>query len=209
MYPERSTRLVSKMLDNYYEDVEKPIIFDRAKDWGHPTKVNMLKASFKHAPKIIFTTRPVDQALASFIAINKDGALKLMKSSGFKMDESLDISDNICDFLMGPDRAMTRSLETLKSMDSAANAGIFHVVKYEDLLNSPEETMRKIYDFLGIENFNHDFNNIERIETYNESKVDLPEDLHKVRPVLGKGDIKVEDYLTPRSIEKYKDVRYF
>jgi hypothetical protein len=209
MYPERSTRLISKMIDNYYEDVEEPIIFDRSKLWGNPANLKMLKSSLGFNPKIIFTTRPVIEGLASFIAVNKSGALKAMNQFGFKKDESLDISDNICDFLMSSGREFPRALESLNCIDDSSNNGIFHVVKYEDLLSNPEETMKKIYEFLEIDVFNHDFNNIKRIETYNEDKAGLPEDLHKVRQVLGKSDIKVEDYLTPRSIEKYKDVRYF
>ena len=69
--------------------------------------------------------------------------------------------------------------------------------------------MNAIYDFLEIESFQHNFKNIRKIEEYNEAAVELPKDLHKVRRVLGRSDITVEDYLTPRSIEKYKDARYF
>ena len=86
---------------------------------------------------------------------------------------------------------------------------MIHVVKYEDLLNTPQETMDKIYDFLEIESFQHNFKNIRKIEEYDETAAKLPKDLHKVRRVLGKSDVRVEDYLTPRCIEKYKDLRYF
>jgi len=209
MYPERSDKLISKMIENYYEDVDKPFVFDRSKEWGTPVNLNILKSYLGLTPKIIFTTRPIIEVLASYIAINKDRFIKSMNHNGFKKDESLDINDNICDFLMSPGRPLSRALESLKSIDDPKNVGVFHIVKYEDLLTNPDETMSKVYEFLGIDVFTHNFNDIQRIEFYNESNADLPEDLHKVRPVLGKGDIRVEDYLSPRSIEKYKDFRYF
>ena len=208
-YPERSDKVISKMIENYYEDVDKPFILDRSKEWGTPVNLNILKSYLGFTPKIIFTTRPVIEVLASYIAINKDRFIKSMHHTGFKKDESLDINDNICDFLMSPGRPLSRALESLKSIDDPKNAGVFHIVKYENLLANPEETMSKVYKFLEIDVFTHNFNDIQRIESYNESNADLPEDLHKVRPVLGKGNIKVEDYLSPRSIEKYKDFRYF
>ncbi len=209
MYPERSTRLLSRMLENYYEDVEKPIIFDRDKNWAHPANVKMMKECLDFKPKIVFTTRPIIEVLASFIAIDISTVIKWMNKSSYKPDTSLSLNDNLCDYLMLGDSQLSRTLLALQSVDNPENAGMIHVVKYEDILNTPQETMDKVYNFLEIEKFKHNFTNIYRIEEYNEAAVRLPKDMHKVRRVLGKSDVRVEDYLTPRSIEKYKDVRYF
>jgi sulfotransferase len=209
MYPERSTRLLSRMLENYYEDVEKPIVFDRDKNWAHPGNIQMMKECLNFKPKIVFTTRPIIEILASFIAIDINTIIGWMHGSGFKIDEKLTLNDNLCDFLMSETEQLPRVLNALSSIDNPENTGMIHVVKYEDLLNTPQETMNGIYDFLEIESFKHNFTNIRKIEEYNESAVGLPKDLHKVRRVLGKSDVRVEDYLTPRSIEKYKDVRYY
>jgi len=38
-----------------------------------------------------------------------------------------------------------------------------HFVKYEDLCLYPDEELRKIYEYLGVEPFKHDFDNIEQI----------------------------------------------
>lgn len=209
MFPKRSTRLLSKMLENYYEDVEKPIVFDRDKNWAHPANIQMIKDCLDFKPKIVFTTRPIIEILASFIAIDRDTVIGWMNNAGFRIDDSLTLNDNLCDYLVSDIYDLSRILKALECIDNPNNAGMIHVVKYEDLLNTPQETMNSIYDFLEIESFQHNFKNIRKIEEYNESAAGLPKDLHKVRRILGKSDVKVEDYLTPRSIEKYKDVRYF
>jgi hypothetical protein len=119
------------------------------------------------------------------------------------------MNENICDYLMSDFSNFFSLLQFLKSVDDPENDKIIHIVKYEDLLSSPQETMNDIYSFLEIEKFRHSFKNIRKIETYNEGAAGLPKDLHKIRKTLGRSDIKVEDYLTPYSIEKYKDARYF
>lgn len=197
------------MLDNYYEDVEKPIVFDRDKNWAHPANTQMMKECLDFKPKIIFTTRPIIEILASFIAIDKDTLVGWMNNSGYRYNDKLTLNDNLCDYLMSENGEVRRILRSLDSIDNPDDAGMIYVVKYEDLLDAPQETMNGIYDFLEIEQFKHNFTNIRKIEEYNEAAAGLPKDLHKIRRVLGKSDVKVEEYLTPYAIEKYKDVRYY
>jgi hypothetical protein len=208
-YPERANNLISKMLENYYSDVDKKIIFDRDKNWAHPANINVLKTYLNYKPKIVFTTRPIIEVLASYIAIAKNILMDSMNSSGYIFNPKLEINENICDYMMSDSSDFFNLLSFLKSVDDPENDKVIHIVKYEDLLSSPQETMNDIYSFLEIEKFRHSFKNIRKIETYNEGAAGLPKDLHKIRKTLGRSDIKVEDYLTPYSIEKYKDARYF
>lgn len=209
MYPERSIRLLSRMLENYYEDVDKPIIFDRDKNWAHPLNIKMLKECINFEPKIVFTTRPIIEILASFIALDSKLLIESMINRGFQINNNLPINDNLCDFLMVDYGPLSDKLQMLESIDNPDYCKMIHMVKYEDLLNSPQQTMDKIYDFIEIESFNHNFKNIRMIEKYNEAAAGLPKNIHKIRKSLGRSEVRVEDYLTPRSIEKYKDVRYF
>jgi sulfotransferase len=208
-YTNRSDNVVSSIIKNYYEDVEKPIIFDRDKNWAHPANINMLKTYLHDKPKIVFTTRPIIEVLASYIAIGKNFLMDTMNSSGYIYNPKLQTNENLCDYLMSDSSNLFNLLHFLKSVDNPENDKVIHIVKYEDLLSSPQETMNDIYGFLEMEEFKHNFKNIKKIETYNEGAAGLPKDLHKIRKTLGRSDIKVEDYLTPYSIEKYKDARYF
>ena len=208
-HPDRTVNMISRILDNYYYDVKKPVVLDRDKNWAHPANVDMMKRYFDFKPKIVFTTRPIIEVMASFIAIDISMAIRWMNKSSFQPDTSLPLNDNLCDYLVSSDSQLTRVMLAFDSIHDPDNAGMIHVVKYEDLLNTPQETMDKIYDFLEIKSFQHNFKNIRKIEEYNEDAARLPKDLHKVRRVLGRSDVRVEDYLTPRSIEKYKDLRYF
>lgn len=199
----RKTQLISKMMESYYSDVEKPIIIDRDKNWGHPGNVNMLKTHVNKNPKIIYTTRPIAEVIASYIAINTKGILNEMQYFGWPTSNNKSINDNMCDFLMRPDGQFMRSVTAADSINDPENAGMFHIVRYRDLLDSPQKTMDGIYDFLGISSFEHNFYNIQKLETYDDTKAGLPKDLHKVRKTLSKGDVIVDEYVSKSIQEKY------
>lgn len=207
---QRSINMVSKMTERYYEDIDKPIVFDRSKAWANPANINMIKTYVSKKSKIIFTTRPILQCVASLIAIDKETMIMNMLNSNFVLNPKLKENENLADFLFS-DYSNPELIRKyfIDSIDNPDNAGMIHVVKYEDLLSTPQETMDNIYNFLELESFKHNFKNIRKLEEYDDAAAGLAKDLHKVRRVLGKGDVRIEEYLTPYTIEKYKDLRYF
>lgn len=207
---ERSKRVISSMPDLYYQDVDKEVIFDRTKGWANPANINMLKDYVSKNPKIVFTTRPVIEMMTSFVAIAKDALVLEMNNSHFVQNIEISVNDNLADFLFSQYSNFGSNLKwALESIDNPENEGIIHTVKYEDLLSSPQQTMNSIYDFLDMDRFDHDFENIIKIENYREDVVGLPEDLHRVRPMLSKSDIKPEEYFSVDTIAKYANSRYF
>lgn len=54
-------------------------------------------------------------------------------------------------------------------------------VKAEDLTTTPEDIVRGIYEYLEIQNFSHDFNNIEQTIKEDDSVYGLTLDLHSIR----------------------------
>lgn len=205
----RATNVISNILDNYYYDVNKPIIIDREKNWATPANIDILKTYIDKNPKIIFTTRPIVEILASFIAIDKENIISRMILLGWQFDEKVPMNDAICDFLMHEDGELRRTMLAIESIRNPDSTDNIHVVKYDDLINSPQKTMDDIYKFLEIPSFVHDFENIEKIEKYDYQNAGFPKDLHEVRKILKRSDVVVEDYLSKESIEKYSGFKYF
>lgn len=207
---QRSINMISKMTETYYSDIDNPIVFDRNKSWTNSANIEMIKTYITEKPKIIFTTRPILECIASFIAIDKNLLVREINNSNFMQDPKLKENENIANYLVSEysNFGLTR-VWAMQSLDNPDNEGMIHVVKYEDLLSTPQETMDNIYNFLELESFKHNFKNIRKLEEYDDAAAGFAKDLHKVRRVLGKGDVKIEEYLTPYTIEKYKDIRYF
>jgi sulfotransferase len=208
-YPNRASNMISKIIKNYYEDVEKPIIFDRDKNWANPFLVNMMEEYLDFKPKILFTTRPILEVLASVIAIFKNDIFRLMNNSDYIQNNKLTENENVCDFLMSEHGMIGKSLPAFYSIDNLNSNNTIHVVKYEDLISYPQKTMESIYNFLEIDVFNHNFTNIKKIDQEYDFRVGNPKNLHKIRRVIGRSEMIVQEYVNPKSIEKYKDCRYF
>lgn len=209
-YDHRSINMISNMIQNYYYDVPQKIVIDTGKSWLNTANLQMIKQYISNEPKILFTTRPLLEIITSYIAIDKNNLLLHMNNSDFIQDRKKSQNDNLAEFLMSEHSSLGLFIKfSFQSIDDLKNKNFIHIIKYEDLINSPKNTMSNIYNFLEIDNFDHDFNQIKNPYKYHEEKAYLPHNLHEVRPVLKKSGLKVENYLSSEIIEKYKDARYF
>jgi hypothetical protein len=77
------------------------------------------------------------------------------------------------------------------------------------LVDNPKEVMDGIYDFIGVEQFDHDFSNLQKIEMDNDTAISHPPDFHAVRKQLGKTSPKVEDVLSDYVLTKYSSVNFW
>jgi sulfotransferase len=57
-------------------------------------------------------------------------------------------------------------------------------VKYEDLCLHPEMEMKRVYNYLELPYFEHDFDNIEQTIKEDDTIYGLTSDLHTIRPKL-------------------------
>jgi sulfotransferase len=178
----RTESVFRSIFDNYYSDIEKPIVFDRAKQWGDDWSMAFIREYLSKNPKIIFTTRDIDEILASFLSVN-NGYLNPKNVNS--LDEE-NIKNIICDNLMQDDQEIMQSLSALKNLMLKENRHCLHIVEYNDLVFDPESVMAGIYKFLELEPHNHDFNNIVKIEVDNDSALGLPHTMHDVEKSIRK-----------------------
>lgn len=203
----RST--IEKYWNMYYEPIDKPFIFDREKGWCTPESISLIKQYITPKPKIVMTVRSIPEILSSLLrAITENvNILGEMQNYGWIYKNFLSMEDNICEYLIC-NHSMLNIIYTgfLNSYNDPENAGVFHLVEYDDLINSPQETMNKIYDFLEIKRFDHDFNNIEKVEVDNDFGANLPPDMHTIRRSLEKISPKIDNVLSPYIINKYSNL---
>jgi sulfotransferase len=201
--------MISNMIKNYYEDINSPIILDRAKSWASPDNIKMIKKYVTDFPKIIFTVRPIDHVICSLIKTQKKDYLKDMRSVRYPINNKISTNDNIAEYIFSTEGPYFISYYGYESINSPDNQGMIHVVRYEDLCFNPEETMNGIYDFLEIDRYSHNFDNIFRTEEELDIAAGLPEDLHVIRKELSASTTKPEDYLSKNMIAKCKEMDLF
>jgi hypothetical protein len=209
-YPNKNNMLnmISKMPDAYYQDINKPVIIDRNKTWANPANISMIKTYITPTPKIIFTIRPLRECIASAINIMRNRLFLEMNYNKYPYNINISENDNMAEYLL-----VSNYYELLyfahSSFIDKSNKDLIHLVKYDELLDNPGKTMDEVYSFLELDNFNHDFSNIIKIEEELEVAANLPFDLHKIRPKLEKSKLNISKVLSKEIIEKCDEMDLF
>lgn len=202
------TNYGKNIITNYYANIDKPIIIDREKAWATTANLNILKKYITPTPKIIFTVRPILEILASWINILPQNSFVdiEMQNSNWWYKDYLSLNDNRCDYLMQPHGQIDKILFSINEILKPENKDMFCLIKYDDLINAPQNTMDKIYNFLELPSYKHDINNIKKVEQDDDKALGHPVDLHKIRPQLKKISQDPKKVLSEYVINKYSNI---
>lgn len=149
----------------FNEITDRPYVFDKCRGWSMEYKFIDF---FDPNPKIICVVRDLRAIFASMEKkYRKNPQLELNvanweKLEGTTTDKRIVTWSNTVPIAPALDRLYQVILEGLHEK--------ILFIRYEDLCSSPNEQMARIYDYLGLPNFQHDFNNIEQF-THEDDKV--------------------------------------
>jgi sulfotransferase len=203
--PEQAGEIITNVIKHYYSDVDKPVIIDKNRSWV--SRMHYIPGYFNIEPKVICPVRNIDEILASFIAMHKrnpfeaNGRINFIDEMLVKTDTPL-TDDNRCELLASTNGILGQSVAGIKQALMEGKQKQIHFVEYDDLINNPQETMRKLYDFLGEEYFEHDFTNISNQHKEDDASVYGFADMHNVREVLEKKSIDPREILSPAILER-------
>lgn len=213
-YPKQAqaAKIISSVLENWYSDVNKSIIIDKNRSWVN--RLHYIPGYFGIEAKVICPVRDIKEVLASFIAMHRrnlytgNGKINFLDEMLIKSNIPLN-DDNRCEFLASPMGILGQSYNGLKQALVEGRQKSLHFVEYHDLLNEPEKTMNDIYDFLGLEYFQHDFGKIDNLHRENDAEVYGMADMHDVRPTLSHSGIRPEELLSPRVLEQCQNIEFW
>jgi sulfotransferase len=117
--------------------------------------------------------------------------------------------ENRCEFLSSPNGILGQSYHGIQQALMEGRQKQLHFIEYDDLMNNPQETMRKIYEFLGEEYFEHDFSKIENIHKEKDAEVYGLADMHDVRETLGKVSANPKEILPESIYEKCQNTEFW
>lgn len=211
---ERRVNVLRSLIDNYYYDIERPIIIDKFRSWGTPYNVSMIQSLYTKNVKIICPVRNVLEILSSFITLleNNKGNIsfvdKIIKTEGL-YDHKKNLNDIRCDVLMNMDGGIEHQLYAIRESLFSDNKKFLHLVEYDDLVCDTENEIKKIYDFLEIDIFNHNYDYI----NYSASSRDIEyfgiSNLHKVRQKISKNSKDPKKVLSKSVIKKYSNKEFW
>lgn len=209
MQPTQEQDVLQAIMEGMYAFTDKPFILDKSRAWPHPDNIKLLIDLLPYQPKFIAVVRDLPAIFASFISLiekNPDSVSFIDRALRQQGRECT--NENRCAWLFSPGGTVHESWFSLKAAFDAGYRELFHVIEYDDLVAQPDETLRGIYDFLGLPDFEHNLTDIVNKTPEDDSVYNLP-GMHEVRPQLQKTSPNPLQLLGSALLAKYENVPHF
>lgn len=186
--PDQMNAMIGDVINHFYSDVEQSVVIDKNRAWV--ARVPYIEGYIKQPAKIICPVRDIEEVLTSMITMIRRNPYKEGNPRINFIDEQLvklNIpinDDNRCEYIAGPDGILGQSLNAIMEGVNAGFGDRFYYVEYKDLVNKPQDTLNKIYQFLGEEPFEHTFDGLGNSNRERDMETYGLEDMHEVRSVL-------------------------
>lgn len=168
--------IVQGIFRGYYQpQSDKEIIFDTNRRWC--SQLPMIRDLFPNA-KVICCVRNIAWIADSIERLIRQNSFDVSRLLGSPAERRTVYSRT--EALMQGDRLIGFSYNALKEAFYSENSEILLLVDYEILTQNPGLVMKMIYEFLGENFFEHDFDNVEYDEPEFDKNLNTP-GLHKVR----------------------------
>ena len=179
---ERRKNLLHGIFDGYYQNIDRPIIFDSSRNWTK--KTSLLQALFPYT-KILCPVRDIVSILNSFEVLFNKNCFHTKQ-----INEKV-FSENIFERTQEIFEREVIKCHLFLKEGYTVNSQMIHFIEYENLCKEPEKTMRGVYEFLEKPYYSHDFENV----AYSNEWFDMAcnvKDLHTVK--------KRVEYKPPRCV---------
>ena len=150
------------------------------KSRGIGEQFDWFKSFMGEDPKIIVMVRNLKSILASMEKMYRANTEKAQQVHSPTEMRGLTTEARVNQWLSGPPVGL--ALQRLQQMSLQGTLDKCLVVKFEDLTSNPEHTMGRVYKYLGIDPFVHDFENVKQLTQEDDAVYGMTPDLHIVRP---------------------------
>ena len=206
--PPQQHKIISSVIDNYYSDIDKPIIADCCRAW--PNNTDRIQEYITKTPKILCPVRDVVEILASFIQMIHRNSNQVSFVDKALIDKGYTpTDDNRCDYLMCPEGIVDQSLYAFGEGIRKGCEKYMHMIEYNDLVNRPEDTMHKVYQFLNIPEYKHDFGNVSHKYRERDNEIYGLSDMHEVRKQVKRTSKRPEEVLSDYVLNKYSGMEFW
>ncbi|MBW4681752.1 MAG: sulfotransferase [Microcoleus vaginatus WJT46-NPBG5] len=200
--PEQKQALIQGIFSAYYQpQADKGVIFDTNRLWC--AKLPLITQLFPGA-KIICCVRNIAWVMDSIERLMRQNVFEVSKLFQNPAERATVYSRT--EALSQGGRLVGFAYSALKEAFYSEHSSSLLLVEYDLLAQNPDKTIDLIYQFIGEEYFEHDFNNIE----YDEPEFDLnlnTKGLHKVR---SKVDFKPRQTILPPDLfERYNSLSFW
>jgi sulfotransferase len=206
--PDQVREIIGSIPHHFYSDVEKPVVFDKNRAWT--ARVPYIEGYIGQQAKILVPVRRVDEILTSILTMVHRNPFQEGQQRVNFVDEQLIKTDtpindyNRCMYLLNDGGIVYESLNAIMMGFQQNVRDKMHFVDYNDLVDSPEKTLEDIYDFLGEDYYEHDFESLFNIYREDDLNTYGLSDMHHVRSKVKKTSPPPASVLPEEIIDLYE-----
>jgi len=168
-------------LQGYFNAItDKPCVLDKSRGWGIYREFTN---AFYPNPKIICFVRDLKDVVCSFEKIYREN-LPLHDMMRNEQEAGNTTIHKRVDEWMNPRNPVGRACERIFERIRRGDDDKILFIRYEDFCLYPESNMVKVYDYLGLTHFDHDFDNIEQVTQEDDDAFGIGKNIHTIRPKL-------------------------
>lgn len=175
---EAKLRVLRGILANYYEPVERPVVFDKCRGWV--SLLEMTEWVLDRKAKVLVPVRDIRDVLASFENLHRKEASSHQPPHEQENYFRFQTTEGRVQHFLRDDQQVGLAYNRIKDALRRGFGDRMYLVEFEKLTSEPEEEMRRIYAFLGEEPYVHDFEHVEQV-TQEDDRVHGYKDLHTIR----------------------------
>jgi sulfotransferase len=173
----------------YYQAVtDRPYVVDKSRGWG--VHFDMLNLIWGEEPKIICMVRDLRQILSSMEKKFRETPERHRPIENHANLTGTTTFKRAMIYLQS--QPVGLALDRIAEIHHRGWNKAMLFVRYEDLTAHPRQAMKMVYDYLGVPEFEHDFENVPQV-TQEDDRVYGTPGLHDIRP---KVEPITKDYMT-------------
>ena len=202
-YPDHQSldNVLDSVYVNYYKDWPQKYIIDRGPVM---TKGNfaLMQKHFKKPFKCVVLLRDILDVLASYMKWYTEEPTAFPNRYNLKNDEEK------LSKLMNKNGAVAKDLDAIKNAFNYPE--LCHFIKYDDLVQNTEQEIRKVYNFLNIPYYPHQFQNLQQININGLGYKDgvVGKNMHTIRNEIKKEYNPYIEKIPQRIREKYEHIKF-
>jgi len=157
-----------------YHDTDKPVVIDKGRGWT--SLLEMAEFALGKPAKVLVPVRDISQIVASMEKLHRKAAHHKQDSGDYFDAQTV---NGRAQKVLSKEGVLGLAYNRLKDVAQRGLVDRLLLVEFDALTSRPEETMSQVWDFLGMQAPDHDFDNVEQVTYEDDSVHGL--DLHSIR----------------------------
>jgi sulfotransferase len=204
-------RVMEMIIPTFYGGYKEKYIIDKSFSWLEPHPYVILEHHLKNPIRVICPVRNVVDILASWNRLCENDPNNKFDPAILQKDKTKrSMADKRADYFMSigdAENDIRKGIENMKRILHSQLKNNIMLVDYDDLILDTENTVNKVYDFLGIEHYDANLDNLSTPHTYTDHWG--VKNHHKVKKTVQRENYVLEDIFSPSIIKKYSGLEFW